>query len=235
LYDDDPRQGVIEGRTFRHPDLRFSFDAPAGYGISNSSSAVSVSGREGQAIFSTLPYNGNLEQFALQAVQRHVGQAQTQLSQPERTSINGLPAVAVQARARTQSGTADLTVIAYEFSNNQAYYVASLTQGGRGAGAFGPMFQSVRRLSPQDVAGIRPRVIDVVTVGARDTVDTLARRMAYTTYQTERFRVLNGLTAGESVQPGQRVKLVCTARRRAEVKRAQREGRRTIVRRPPLV
>jgi predicted Zn-dependent protease len=70
------------------------------------------------------------------------------------------------------------------------------------------MFQSVRRLSPQDVAGIRPRVIDVVTVGARDTVDTLARRMAYTTYQTERFRVLNGLTAGESVQPGQRVKLV---------------------------
>jgi hypothetical protein len=51
-------------------------------------------------------------------------------------------------------------------------------------------------------------VIDVVTVGARDTVDTLARRMAYTTYQTERFRVLNGLTAGESVQPGQRVKLV---------------------------
>jgi predicted Zn-dependent protease len=201
LFDDDPRQGVIEGRTFRHPDLRFSFDAPSGYGISNGTSAVSVTGREGQAIFSTLPYQGNLEQFALQAVQRHV-------SQPERMTINGLPAVAVQARARTQNGTADLTVIAYQFSNDQAYYMASLTQGGRGAGAFGPMFQSVRRLSAQDVAAIRPRVIDVVTVGARDNVDTLARRMAYTTYQAERFRVLNGLTAEESVQPGQRVKLV---------------------------
>jgi predicted Zn-dependent protease len=47
-----------------------------------------------------------------------------------------------------------------------------------------------------------------VTAGPRDTVDTLARRMAYTNYQTERFRVLNGLTAGEPVQPGQRVKLV---------------------------
>ena len=210
LFDDDPRQGVIEGRTFRHPDLRFSFDAPSGYGISNGTSAVSVTGRDGQAIFSTLPYNGNLEQYALQAVQRHVGQAQAQaqLSQPERTTINGLPAVAVQARARTQNGTADLTVVAYQFSNNQAYYMASLTQGGRGAGAFGPMFQSVRRLSAQDVAAIRPRVVDVVTVGARDTVDTLARRMAYTTYQAERFRVINGLTAGEAVRPGQRVKLV---------------------------
>jgi hypothetical protein len=27
LFDDDPRQGVIEGRTFRHPDLRFSSSA----------------------------------------------------------------------------------------------------------------------------------------------------------------------------------------------------------------
>jgi predicted Zn-dependent protease len=45
-------------------------------------------------------------------------------------------------------------------------------------------------------------VIDVVTVGARDTVDTLARRMAYTTYQTERFRVLNGLTGGRERAAG---------------------------------
>jgi predicted Zn-dependent protease len=141
-------------------------------------------------------------------VQRHVGQAQVQLSQPERTTINGLPAVAVQARAQTRNGVADLTVVAYEFGRDQAYYMASLTQGGRGASAFGPMFQSVRRLSPQEAASIRPRVISVVTAGPRDTVDTLARRMAYTNYQTERFRVLNGLTAGEPVQPGQRVKLV---------------------------
>jgi predicted Zn-dependent protease len=114
----------------------------------------------------------------------------------------------VQARARTRSGVADLTVMAYQFSNDQAYYMATLTQGGRGTGAFGPMFQSVRRLTSQEASAIRPRVIDVVTVGARDTVDTLARRMAYTSYQTERFRVLNGLTAGEPVRAGQRVKLV---------------------------
>jgi predicted Zn-dependent protease len=208
LFDDDPRQGVIEGRTFRHPDLRFAFDAPQGYGIQNGTSAVSVSGRDGQAIFSTLAYDGNLEAFALQAVRRHIGQAQAQLSQPERTTINGLPAVAVQARARTQSGVADLTVVAYQFSGNQAYYMATLTQGGRGSGAFGPMFQSVRRLTSQEAGSIRPRVIDVVTVGARDSVESLAGRMAYTTYQAERFRVLNGLTAGEPVRAGQRVKLV---------------------------
>jgi len=207
LFDDDPRQGVIEGRTFLHPDLRFAFDAPVGYGIQNGTDAVSVSGRDGQAIFSTLPYGGNLEEFALQAVRRHVGQSQVQLTEPRRTLINGLPAVVVQARARTSRGVADLTVTAYEFGRSQAFYMASLTQG-RGVGAFQPMFASVRRLGPQDAAAIRPRIVDVVTVGPRDTVESLARRMAYTTYQTERFRVLNGLGAGETVRPGQRVKLV---------------------------
>lgn len=208
LFDDDPRQGVVEGRTFRHPDLRFAFEAPAGHGIQNSSAAVGVSGQGGQAIFSMLPYGGDLEQYALQAVRRHVGQAQVQMSRPERTVINGLPAVAVQARTRTRSGTADLIVVAYEFSRDTAYYMAALTQGGRGSGVFGPMFQSVRRLSAQEAAAIRPRVIDVVTVGPRETVESLARRMAYASYQTERFRVLNGLTAGETLRPGQRVKLV---------------------------
>lgn len=209
VFDDDPRQGVVEGRTFRHPDLRFAFDAPQGYGIQNGTSAVAVSGPQGQAIFSVLPgaYDGQLEQYAMLAVRRHLGQAQAQVSQPQRTTINGLPAVVVSARGRTQNGVADLTVVAYEFSRNQAYYIASLTQG-RGAGPFQSMFGSVRRLSAQEAAAIRPRVIDVVTVGSRDTVETLARRMAYATYQVERFRVLNGLTAGERVQPGRRVKLV---------------------------
>lgn len=207
LFDDDPRQGVIEGRSFRHPELRLAFDAPQGYGIQNSSTAVGISGAQGQAIFSTQAYDGNLDRFAEQALRRHLGQAQAQTSQARRTTINGIPAVIVSARTRSNSGVADLTVVAYEFSRSQAYYVASLTQG-QGAGPFEATFNSVRRLTAQEAAAIRPRVIDVVTVGPRDTVDTLARRMAYSTLQVERFRVLNGLTAGESVRRGQQVKLV---------------------------
>jgi predicted Zn-dependent protease len=207
LYDDDPRQGVIEGRTFRHPDLRFAFDAPQGYGMQNSAAAVSISGAQGQALFSTLPYAGDLEQFAGQALRRHLGQAQAQASAARRTTINGLPAVIVSARTQSRSGVADLTIVAYEFSRSQAYYMAALTPG-RGAGPFEASFGSVRRLTAQEASAIRPRVIDVVTVGPRDTVDTLARRMAYTSLQSERFRVLNGLTAGETVRAGQQVKLV---------------------------
>lgn len=209
LFDDDPRQGVVEGSTFRHPDLRFAVDAPQGYGISNSARAVGVSGRQGQALFSTAAYNGQLESFAFQALQSVVGnQGQVQATQPRRLTINGLPAVAINARVRTSNGAADLTVVGYEFGRTQAYYLATLTPAGSGAGPFAGTIDSVRRLSAQEAGQIRARIIDVVTAGRTDTVESLARRMAYPTLQVERFRTLNGLTAGERVVPGQRVKLV---------------------------
>jgi predicted Zn-dependent protease len=66
----------------------------------------------------------------------------------------------------------------------------------------------VRRLSAQEAALIKPRRIDVVTVKSTDTVEKLAQRMAYDTMQADRFRVLNGLKAGETLKSGQRVKLV---------------------------
>jgi predicted Zn-dependent protease len=70
------------------------------------------------------------------------------------------------------------------------------------------MVNSVRRITANEAAAIRPKVIDVVTVGAPDTIRSLASRMAYRNYQIERFLSLNGLSATQPLVPGQRVKLV---------------------------
>jgi predicted Zn-dependent protease len=53
-----------------------------------------------------------------------------------------------------------------------------------------------------------------VTVKAGDSVQSLARRMAYRDYQLDRFLTINGLTAGSRLTPGQRVKLVVYGSRR---------------------
>jgi len=57
-------------------------------------------------------------------------------------------------------------------------------------------------------------VIDVVTVGQNDSVNSLAARMAYRNFQVERFMALNGLPAGARLVPGQKVKLVVFGDRR---------------------
>jgi predicted Zn-dependent protease len=214
IFDDDPAQGIVEGREFLHPDLRLAFSVPQGFGIQNGSRAVSVVGSTGQAQFSTGAYAGDLGTYIAQ-VFRALGGQQTQIpySQPRSTTVNGIPAAYSTARVQTQQGVLDVTVFAYEFDRSHAYHFVMITPAGSGLGAFAPMVQSVRRLSAQEAAAIRPRVIQLVTVGAGDTVQSLAARMAYSSYQAERFRILNGLRANDSLQRGQRVKLVVYGRR----------------------
>ncbi|WP_215356181.1 M48 family metalloprotease [Sphingopyxis soli] len=212
LYGDDPAQGVVEGRDFMHPDLRLKFTVPNGYGMQNGTSAVLVSGNGGQAQFSTAAYNSDMNAYIASIFKEIGGNANLSPGSIQRTTVNGIPAYYSVARANTQSGQVDVTVFAYEFSRTSAFHFVALTQAG-GAGVFNPMFQSVRRLTASEAAAIRPRRVDVVTVARGDTVATLARRMAYTDLQTERFQVLNRLTATSRLTPGRKVKIVVYANR----------------------
>ena len=212
LYGDDPRQGVIEGQQFIHPDMRLAFTAPNGFYMVNGTQAVSINGQSGQAQLTLAPYNGSLESYISSVFARLGGQsAQLRPSSIQRTTVNGIPAAYATARANTGNQQVDVTVFAYEFANDRAYHFQAITAAGR-SGVFNSMFGSMRRITSAEAARIVPRRIDVVTVGSRDTVQSLASRMAYTDAQVERFRVLNGLKSTDRVTAGQKVKLVVYAR-----------------------
>ena len=208
VYDDDPRQGVIEGNAFIHPDLRLTFSAPAGFYMINGTRAVSINGQSGQAQFSTGPYSGNLESYVGQVFQA-IGGEQVRLAPQnvQRTTVNGIAAMYGTARANNGQQTVDVTVFAYEFSNTQAYHFVAITPAG-GAAVFNPMFSSLRRITSAEAAQVIPRRIQVVTAGRNDTVQTLAGRMAYGSAQVERFRVLNGLASNAQLVPGEKYKIV---------------------------
>jgi predicted Zn-dependent protease len=210
LVDDDPRQGMVEGRDFLHPDLRLGFTVPQGYGIQNGVRAVSISGANGQAQFSTGAYNGDMSSYIAQVFRSVAGQqaGQLQIPQPRSTQVNGIPAAYTTARVQSQQGVVDVSVFAYQWDSNTAYHFVMLTPGGSGIGAFSPMVGSLRRLTSAEAAAIRPRVMDVVTVRAGDSVQSLAGRMAYNDLKLERFLVLNSLSANSTLRPGDKVKLV---------------------------
>jgi predicted Zn-dependent protease len=212
IYGDDPKQGVIEGRQFIHPELQLSFAAPNGFYMVNGTRAVSINGQSGQAQLTLAPYSGRLEDYVYSVFQRIGGQnAQLRPSAVQRTTVNGLPAAYATARANTGRGQVDVTVFAYEFARDRAYHFQAITAAGR-SGVFNSMFGSMRRITASEASRVVPRRIDVVTVGPRDTVQSLASRMAYSDAQLDRFRVLNGLRGNETVRPGQKVKLVVYAR-----------------------
>ena len=209
LYGDDPKQGVIDGAQFRHPDLRVTFTAPSGFGMENASDAVSITGSGGQAQFSAMAYSGNLAAYIDSVFARLAGNAGAPpAGEVQRTTVNGLQAAWRTARANTKSGQIDATVFAYDFGGGKAYHFLLLTQAGQGVGPFASMVRSVQRLSAQEAAAIKPRRVDVVTVKAGDTVQSLGRRMAYQDYPVDRFLVLNALTEKSVLRPGDKVKLI---------------------------
>jgi predicted Zn-dependent protease len=211
LYGDDPKQGVIEGRTFVHPGFRLTFTAPQGFYLVNGSDAVTINGNSGQAQLSTRPFSGNLSNYIGSVFQQIGGQTPLQPQSIQTTTVNGIPAAYGIARVSNGQQNVDVTVFAYQFSNDQAFHFAAITPAGQ-SNVFAPMFNSMRRLSASEAAQVVPRRIQVVTAQTGDTVATLARRMAYSTAQEQRFRVLNGLTGGQAVVPGQKYKIVVQSR-----------------------
>ena len=208
IYGDAPEQGVIEGRDFIHPQLMLRFTAPQGFYMVNGTRAVSVNGDQGKAQLTQAAFNGDLDTYVRQVFQAIGGQQQQVVpSGIQRTTVNGIPAAYGTARVPNGQQQVDVTVFAYQFANNQAYHFQAITPAGQ-SGAFNSMYSSMRRISTAEAAQIVPRRVDVVTAGRSDTVQTLARRMAYNDAQEARFRVLNGLLGSQAVVPGQEYKIV---------------------------
>jgi predicted Zn-dependent protease len=214
--DDDPAQGMIDGRTFTHPDLRIQFTVPVGYLMDNGTDAVSIDGSAGEAEFSGGAFRGSLDSFILAVLQQlSGGEQRLVVPQPRHTVINGIPAAYTSVRAQTDSGPVDVGVAAYQWGPGRVYYFATMTSAGTGFGPFASMVNSLRRLSPAEAAAIRPRVIHVYTVRPGDTVQSLAANMAYRDFKLDRFLSLNGLAANAQLRPGERVKLIVYGQRRA--------------------
>jgi predicted Zn-dependent protease len=128
--------------------------------------------------------------------------------QPEtvrETTVNGLPAAT--ARASAERWDFDVTVIRV---NNQIFRF--LTAVPKGSTALDPTAQllrdSFRRMTPEEITALKPLRVRVVTVGAGDTLASLANRMMGTDRKLDLFKLINAMPAGANVALGDKVKLI---------------------------
>lgn len=203
-YGDDPKEGVVDGQTFRHPGLKLKFTAPSGYAIANGSDAVSIVGQGGQAEM-RLGQGSDLGQAIAQRFSQ-LGTG-TPTGQLQNGTANGIPYAYVTTRAAANNRAVDATVVAYRFPS-ATYTFTLVTPAGSGIGPFQPLLASVAPLSTAEANGIRGKTIRIVTVRQGDTIDSLSARMAFPDYRRERFITLNGLDPDQALVPGRLVKLV---------------------------
>ncbi|MNE81978.1 hypothetical protein D3C80_1786640 [compost metagenome] len=63
-------------------------------------------------------------------------------------------------------------------------------------------------MTSEEIASLKPLRVRVVTVKPGETMATMAARMMGTDRKLDLFKMINALSAGVALQPGQRVKII---------------------------
>ncbi|TVQ33823.1 MAG: LysM peptidoglycan-binding domain-containing protein [Geminicoccaceae bacterium] len=207
-FGDDPREGFVRDGAFVHPELRFRWRVPAGFEINNRPEAVYGRDRSGMAMIfdgRRLPTGADL-----------VREARTSLpgvtlaeGQPRR--INGQDGAIAFGSVALDNRPGEAVVAVVRHGGDQLYRFVFLKPGGFNAAERQRLLATIdsfQVLSAAEAARFPGTRLRIVTVGAGDSVQSLANRMAIDGWREETFRVLNGLGPTDRLQPGQRVKLV---------------------------
>jgi predicted Zn-dependent protease len=209
IYGDDPAQGLVRGRTFSHPVMRFTYTVPQDFRLINSDKAVLARGPNKTAII----LDSRKVRAGTEPGRYLIGTwaKQVSLQDVERITVNGMKAATGWARGRSSSGAVDVRLVAIQFEPTRMFrfqFITPTSQTRRFKEDLERTTYSFRRLTDAEAAALKPYRIRVVGVRQGDTAQSLARRMVMPDHKMLRFRVLNGLAEGENPRPGSRVKIV---------------------------
>jgi predicted Zn-dependent protease len=203
IYGEDPSEGFARGRKFEHPKLGFTFMAPPGFSLDNTAQAVlglKDGGDEALRLdVVSVPAEQSLPDYLKSGWMENVDAASV-----EETAINGFPAAT--ATATGEQWAFRLFALRYG-SDVYRFIFAAKNKTAPVDRSFRESVATFRRMSLKESEQVHPQRLKILTVGARDTVEKLARRMA-TDRQLERFRVINGLSATDRLKPGEKAKVV---------------------------
>lgn len=205
MFGDDPSEGTIRGRKFTQPRLGFSFVAPDGFVLENSTQAV-LGVKEGGAEALRLDSVAVPGTTALDAYLNSGWIDGLVASSVETIDVNGMPGMTATARA----GEWNFRLAVIRFDPAEVYRLIFATHAldpGREK-QFRAAIDSFRKIDPEEAGKVKPLRVGLLTAKAGDTAASMSSRMVVPDKPLETFELLNGLTDAGPLKPGQRYKLV---------------------------
>ncbi len=203
VFGDDPSEGFVRGREFLHPRLAIRFQAPLGFRVENTKDAVLAAAGDDTAMrFDGVTVDPDVEPADYLASGWINGLVEGSISA---ATVNGLSAATAEAAAGEwlfRIGVVQVGGSMYRI------ILAGRSDGAAIQRALDSTLRSFQRMTPTEVARLRPLRIDVVPVRRGETPGELAVRMRGTERKLHLFRLLNGLAPGQPLTPGQLVKIV---------------------------
>ena len=204
VYGEDPSEGFARGRHFLHPKLGFAFVAPPGFSLDNTAQAVLGLKEGGDEALRldvvSVPAEQSLPNYLKSGWMENVDSASV-----EEFSVNGFST----ATATAGGGNWSFRIFAVRFGSDVYRFIfAAKARTAQVDRQFRESIMSFRRMTLKESQQVKPMRLKIVAVGANDTVEKLAHRMATSDHSLDRFRVLNGLGPHDRLKPGEKVKIV---------------------------
>ena len=203
VYGEDPSEGFVRGRRFLHPKLGFTFVAPEGFALDNTSQAVfGVREAGDQALrldVVRVPAEQSLSDYLVSGWIENIDSTTVQ-----EVTINGLKAAT--ASAKGDPWAFRLYAVRFGSEGYRIIFAAKAIDAGLDK-LFRDSVASFRRMTQTEIRQAKPLRLKVITAGPNDTLASLAARLPVDK-PVERLRLLNGLDPGRNISPGDKVKII---------------------------
>lgn len=213
VYGVDPREGFLEAGIFYHPELRFQFPVPQGWQYQNSPQQVQMADPNGRALMIfTLAPGSTLQQAASTALQQY----QLQAIGSRETTVNGFPALAVEAQQATQQTTQQqqqpVRTLSYFIQQGQTIYhfigVTSAADYGAFTNTFLSSMQGFRSLTDASKINRKPERIRLRTTSQAATLQQVLSNYGIPQARLEEFAILNGMQLTDRIAAGTMIKVI---------------------------
>ncbi len=211
VFGDDPRQGFIEGGSFHHPGMGFSFTLPQGWEVQNTPAQVTMADKDGNAavIFGAEQSSEDLAVYGRNRIAKIEGrQDVSEQSSP----VNGMAGFHELCTIVQESQDPMRVRFAFIRKGNVIYSFTALSKSAD-FGRFDPSFRNVigsfRGLSDPKLLNRQPRHLAVVRADGRRSYRDYFQQAGSDAKSWPAMAVMNGADKPETVPPaGAEVKIV---------------------------
>ena len=213
VYGEDPRQGYVEGNTFYHPEMKFSYPIPSGWTLVNSPMQVQMVSADQKAL---MLFSLAQEKTPQEAAQKTIENLKLEVTNSRNTSVNGLQAVVVDSKQTSQDQqtgqTQTIRVTSSFIEYNGAVYVFHGVSSDADFNANTQNFEhtmgNFNKLTDASKINVKPKTIEIKKV---QRSGTLADAFSYYGVQQAAMKnlaLLNNMELADKVTPGKLIKII---------------------------
>ena len=210
VYGDNPEQGVVRGREFLHPALRFALAFPGGWEVHNGAEVV-VAREPGQERYMLLQIAQETGRDLQRIAEREMSGAGFVEVQATTGEINGLDAYIGTYTQDVRGVGAMVARVAFIRSGSSVYLFGAFAD----ADGFRLIerdvhdsIHSFRQISRDEAERIRPNRLAVYRVQSGDTWQRIAQRVGDEIVPAATLATMNGYPVNEQPLPGDVIKVV---------------------------